>query len=88
MPGCLCSAAEAAGTGWRQIVGLCNELLRYEPTPVVAANRAAAVAMADGPEAGLMLLENLNDDPAVARWPQLHIAVLGCGTGQGSTTRR
>jgi RNA polymerase sigma-70 factor (ECF subfamily) len=42
---------------------------------VTAANRAAAVAMADSPEAGLALLLELGADPAVARWPQLHIAI-------------
>ena len=41
---------------------------------LVAANRAAAVAMADGPEAGLAILAELGSDPAVARWPQLHVA--------------
>jgi RNA polymerase sigma-70 factor (ECF subfamily) len=72
---CHSGARDAADTDWRQIVGLYDELLRYEPTPVVAAHRAAAVAMADGPHAGLLLLEDLSSDPAIARWPQLHIAV-------------
>ena len=39
-------ARDAADTDWRQIVGLCDELLRYEPTPVVAAHRVAAVGPA------------------------------------------
>jgi RNA polymerase sigma-70 factor, ECF subfamily len=71
---CHCDAASADATDWRQIVGLYDELLRYEPTPVVAANRAAAVAMADGPEAGLAILTELAADPAVASWPPLHVA--------------
>ncbi len=44
-------------TDWRQIVGLYDVLLRVEPTPVVELNRAAAVAMRDGPEAGLVLID-------------------------------
>ena len=71
---CHGEAGSAADTDWRQIVALYDELLRFEPTAVVAANRAAAVAMADGPEAGLAILAELGSDPAVARWPQLHVA--------------
>jgi RNA polymerase sigma-70 factor (ECF subfamily) len=71
---CHCDAPSADLTDWRQIVSLYDELLRYEPTAVVAANRAAAVAMADGPEAGLAILTGLAADPAVASWPPLHIA--------------
>jgi RNA polymerase sigma-70 factor, ECF subfamily len=44
-------------TDWRQIVGLYDVLLRVEPTPVVELNRAAAVAMRDGPAAGLKLID-------------------------------
>ena len=52
-------AASAAATDWPQIVGLYDALLRIEPSPVIALNRAVAVAMRDGPEAGLALLEPL-----------------------------
>jgi RNA polymerase sigma-70 factor (ECF subfamily) len=41
---------------------------------VVEANRAVAVAMADGPEAGLALLDALVGDPRLGRWPRLHVA--------------
>jgi RNA polymerase sigma-70 factor, ECF subfamily len=50
-------APTANATDWRQIVGLYDVLLRIEPTPVVELNRAAAVAMRDGPEAGLALID-------------------------------
>ena len=50
-------AARAVDTDWHQIVGLYAQLERYLPTPVVQLNRAVAVAMADGPLAGLMLLD-------------------------------
>jgi RNA polymerase sigma-70 factor, ECF subfamily len=72
--GCHSGAASAADTDWQEIAALYGELLRYEPTPVVAANRAAAVAMAEGPAAGLALLEGIGADRHLARWPQLHIA--------------
>jgi RNA polymerase sigma-70 factor, ECF subfamily len=72
--GCHSGAASAADTDWQEIAALYGELLRYEPTPVVAANRAAAVAMAEGPAAGLALLDGIGADRHLARWPQLHIA--------------
>ena len=50
-------AASAAATDWPQIVGLYDVLLRADPSPVVELNRAAAVAMRDGPAAGLALIE-------------------------------
>jgi RNA polymerase sigma-70 factor, ECF subfamily len=71
---CHSCARSAEDTDWRQIAALYGELLRYEPTPVVAANRAAAVAMAEGPAAGLALLDEAGADRQLARWPQLHIA--------------
>jgi RNA polymerase sigma-70 factor (ECF subfamily) len=46
-------------TDWRQIVALYDALYRLHPTPVVALNRAVAVAMADGPEQGLGLVDSL-----------------------------
>ncbi|HEU5284019.1 MAG TPA: RNA polymerase sigma factor [Burkholderiales bacterium] len=50
-------APEAAATDWAQIVGLYDVLVRVEPSPVVELNRAVAVAMRDGPEAGLVLID-------------------------------
>lgn len=50
-------ARTAAATDWAQIVGLYDVLLRAEPSPVVELNRAVAVAMRDGPESGLALLD-------------------------------
>lgn len=52
-------AADAARTDWGQIVGLYDVLLRADPSPVVELNRAVAVAMRDGPEAGLALVDGL-----------------------------
>jgi RNA polymerase sigma-70 factor (ECF subfamily) len=56
-------AADLASTDWPQIVALYDVLLTLAPSPVVALNRAAAVAMRDGPEAGLALLDGLADEP-------------------------
>src|SRR5699024_7812548 len=50
-------AGTAVATDWRQIVGLYDVLLRLTPSPVVELNRAVAVAMCDGAEAGLALVE-------------------------------
>ena len=59
-------------TDWREVAALYAELVRYEPTPVVEANRAVAVAMSEGPAAGLALLETLGR--RLGTWPQFHIA--------------
>jgi RNA polymerase sigma-70 factor (ECF subfamily) len=53
-----CEAKTAAETDWRQIVALYRELLRLSSSPVVALNHAAAVAMAEGFEQGLNLIES------------------------------
>jgi RNA polymerase sigma-70 factor (ECF subfamily) len=50
-------AATAGATDWAQIVGLYDLLLRADPGPVVELNRAVAVAMRDGPAAGLALID-------------------------------
>ncbi|MCW2705141.1 MAG: polymerase subunit sigma-24 [Blastococcus sp.] len=52
--------ARAADTDWRQIVALYDQLLALQPTPVVALNRAVAVAEVDGPAAGLALVDELD----------------------------
>lgn len=56
------SAPTAAETDWPQIAALYGELMRRSPSPIVALNRAVAIAMAHGPEAGLTLLEPLEQD--------------------------
>jgi len=52
-------ATNAAATDWPQIVGLYDVLLRANPSPVVELNRAVALAMRDGPQAGLALIDAL-----------------------------
>jgi RNA polymerase sigma-70 factor (ECF subfamily) len=67
-------AATAAGTDWAQIVALYNLLARAEPSPVVELNRAVAVAMRDGPEAGLALIDGLLARGALADYRLAHSA--------------
>jgi RNA polymerase sigma-70 factor (ECF subfamily) len=50
-------APAAAATDWSQIVGLYDVLMRADPSPVIELNRAAAVSMRDGPQAGLALID-------------------------------
>jgi RNA polymerase sigma-70 factor, ECF subfamily len=71
---CHADAATAADTDWRQIAALYSELLRFDPSPVIEANRAVAVAYAEGPAAGLAILDTLAASSRLARWPQLHVA--------------
>ena len=52
-------------TDWRWIASLYGELLRLQPTPVVAVNRAVAVSFAESPEAGLALLDELGGERAL-----------------------
>jgi len=52
-------ASNAASTDWPQIVALYSVLARADPSPVVELNRAVAVAMRDGPEAGLALIDTI-----------------------------
>jgi RNA polymerase sigma-70 factor (ECF subfamily) len=75
---CHSCAPDAAASDWREIARLYGELLDCEPSPVHAANRAVAVAMSDGPAAGLAALDAVADDPRLRRWPQLHVARADC----------
>jgi RNA polymerase sigma-70 factor (ECF subfamily) len=71
---CHSSAPSAAATNWHQIAALYGELIRYEATPVVEANRAVAVAMADGPLAGLQILAAVGAHPRMQEWAPFHMA--------------
>jgi RNA polymerase sigma-70 factor (ECF subfamily) len=55
-------ASTAAATDWRQILALYDQLLALAPSPVVALNRAVAVAEVEGPEAALALVDGLDLD--------------------------
>jgi len=57
---CHASAESAASTDWSRIVALYDELLALSPTPIVVLNRAIAVGMLDGPDAGLAILADVS----------------------------
>src|SRR5262249_10894472 len=63
---CHATAAEEADTDWAEIAALYSELARLVPSPVVQLNRAVAVAMADGPAAGLALVSELEESGALS----------------------
>jgi RNA polymerase sigma-70 factor (ECF subfamily) len=67
-------ASTAAETDWLQISALYQELLRFQPTPVVALNHAVAVAMADGPMRGLALLDGLAEEKVLTQFHLYHAA--------------
>ena len=64
-------APSYADTDWPEVLGLYNLLLAVWPSPVVTLNRAVAVAMVQGPAAGLAALEEIADDPHLATYPYL-----------------
>jgi RNA polymerase sigma-70 factor, ECF subfamily len=61
-------------TDWPQIAGLYAELARLDPSPVVTINRAVAIAFADGAQAGLAILDELQAHPRLDRYQPLHAA--------------
>jgi RNA polymerase sigma-70 factor (ECF subfamily) len=67
-----CRAREPEETDWSEIVGLYSLLERIQPSPIVSLNRAVAVAMVDGPEAALKIIDTLSDD--LAEYHLLHAA--------------
>jgi RNA polymerase sigma-70 factor (ECF subfamily) len=69
-----CRAARAADTDWRRIVQLYEQLERVQPSPVVSLNRAVAVAMAEGPRAGLALVDALAATNELDNYHLLHAA--------------
>jgi RNA polymerase sigma-70 factor (ECF subfamily) len=69
-----CEARTADETDWRQIVALYDTLLELHPSPVVALNRAVAVAMVEGPAGGLAQIEAIEHDGALDDYRYLHSA--------------
>ena len=67
-------AESTAVTDWRQIVALYDRLLRIHPSPVVQLNRAVAIAMRDGPEAGLTHIDALLEHGELANYYLAHSA--------------
>ncbi|MNO89648.1 RNA polymerase sigma factor [compost metagenome] len=68
------AAADVAGTDWAQIVGLYDALLRIQPSPVIELNRAVALAMRDGPQAGLDVVDAILERGDLADYHLAHAA--------------
>jgi RNA polymerase sigma-70 factor (ECF subfamily) len=69
-----CQAAHPADTNWSEIVRLYTQLERVQPSPIVSLNRAVAVAMADGPRAGLAAIDALAATNHLNDYHLLHAA--------------
>jgi len=67
-------AESAAATDWRQIVALYDQLVRIHPSPVAQLNRAVAIAMCDGPEAGLTHIDAVLEHGELANYYLAHSA--------------
>jgi RNA polymerase sigma-70 factor (ECF subfamily) len=67
-------AESVAATDWRQIVALYDRLLQMQPSPVVELNRAVAIAMRDGPEAGLTHIDAVLEQGELANYYLAHSA--------------
>lgn len=89
-----CRAARAGDTDWRRIVLVYDILEQVEPSPVVSLNRAVAVAMAQGPKAGLALIDDLAASHHLENYHLLHAAKadllrrLGDSAGARESYRR
>jgi predicted RNA polymerase sigma factor len=69
---CHARALVASDTDWTRIATLYRILGALAPSPVIELNRAVAVSMADGPAAGLAIVDGLTDDPGMQRYHLLH----------------
>jgi RNA polymerase sigma factor (sigma-70 family) len=65
-------AASAANTDWREILGLYDMLVALAPSPMTRLNRVVALAMVDGPAAGLLALDTAATDPSIADHHRTH----------------
>jgi predicted RNA polymerase sigma factor len=57
---CHCAATDYQSTDWREILSLYDQLLQLDDSPVIALNRALAVANIDGPQAGIEAAESIH----------------------------
>jgi RNA polymerase sigma-70 factor (ECF subfamily) len=79
-------AKSTNATDWQQIVALYNQLLRIQPSPVVYLNRAVAIAMRDGPEAGLKQIDAVLEQGELANYHLAHSARAEMCRRLGRTT--
>jgi RNA polymerase sigma-70 factor (ECF subfamily) len=81
------SSPTAAATDWSQIVALYDALLQQHPSPVVELNRAVAVAMRDGPPAGLTLIDRILQRGDLSDYHLAHAAKADLYRRLGETER-
>jgi RNA polymerase sigma-70 factor (ECF subfamily) len=81
-----CRATRPEQTDWAGIVRFYTALERLQPSPVVSLNRAVAVAMAEGPQAGLALIDQLAGDDELENYHLLHAARADLLRRLGSNT--
>ena len=81
------NAERPESTDWGQLVALYDLLMRAEPSPVVELNRAVAVAMRDGPEAGLALIEGILEEGALQGYHLAHAALADMNRRLGRNQR-
>lgn len=67
-------AITAEQTDWKQIASLYDMLLRIEPSPIVELNRAVAIAMCDGPSAGVAIIDEISKQGELSEYYLLHSA--------------
>jgi RNA polymerase sigma-70 factor (ECF subfamily) len=73
---CHCTAKDYASTDWRQILALYDRLVEFDDSPVIALNRAVALAEIQGPQAGIEAVQAIKNLPSLESYYLLH-AVLG-----------
>jgi RNA polymerase sigma-70 factor, ECF subfamily len=84
---CHAVAPDEASTDWTYVLRLYGELLALKPSPVVELNRAIALAMVEGPTAGIRAIESIQKHPALARYYLLPAALGALWLRAGDTTR-
>jgi RNA polymerase sigma-70 factor (ECF subfamily) len=84
---CHAVAPDEASTNWTYVLRLYGELLALKPSPVVELNRAIALAMVEGPTAGIRAIESIREHPALARYYLLPAALGALWLRAGDTTR-
>ncbi len=85
---CHARASQAEATDWARIAALYAELAARTPSPIVELNRAVAVSMADGPAAGLSIIDGLLAEPRCARTTCCPAYAAICCTSSVAVTKR
>jgi RNA polymerase sigma-70 factor (ECF subfamily) len=84
---CHAAAPSFDDTDWSRIVSLYDDLLAMQPSPVVALNRAIAIAMADGPDAGIAAIESIASRDSLRDYPLFYATLGELWLRSGDSTR-